>query len=314
MIDTQNFFPYTTFSRKEWASLKEFPSFSITDKDLKDIQGVNEQISLSEVAEVYVPLAQLLHMHASAFQQLHQKTHLFFNKKTEKIPFVIGIAGSVSVGKSTTARLIQMLLSHWPAHPSVDLVTTDGFLYPNAFLEERGLMKRKGFPESYDIHKLIQFLADIKAGVPEVEVPVYSHLTYDVLSNQVQRINQPDIVIVEGINVLQVGKKDGLIPDVFVSDFFDFSIYVDAQEEDIMNWYIERFKVLRNTAFQQPQSYFHQFRHLSDDEAYAFAKDIWTTINKVNLEKNIRPTRHRADLILHKGKHHQVDEVKLRKI
>lgn len=305
---------YTLFSREEWAKLSETTTDLLSASERTKLEGIYDTISAEEVSEIYLPLSQLLYMHMTHSVNLHQNVNQFLQKKTKKVPFVIGVAGSVSVGKSTTARLIQALASRWPNSPKVDLITTDGFLYPNAVLEDRGLMKRKGFPESYDISRLIRFLYELKSGCAFIEAPVYSHLTYDILADTVQTIEEPDVVIVEGINVLQVNKKDRRIPHVFVSDFFDFSIYVDAEEDDVLAWYIERFKLLRNTAFQQPESFFHRYRHLSDSEAVAFATDIWTTINGINLEKNIRPTRHRADLILKKEAGHRVAEVRLKKM
>ncbi len=305
---------YTLFSREEWAKLSKTTTDLFSPSELLELEGIYDTISAEEVKEIYLPLSQLLYMHMIHSVQLHENVNQFLQKSTKKVPFVIGVAGSVAVGKSTSSRLIQALVKRWPNNPKVELVTTDGFLHSNAVLEERGLMKRKGFPESYDISRLIRFLYELKSGEPYIEIPVYSHLKYDILSDEVQKIIAPDVVIVEGINVLQVNKKNRRIPQVFVSDFFDFSIYVDAEEEDILSWYIERFKLLRNTAFQQPQSYFHQYRHLSDDEAVSVASDIWKTINGVNLVKNIRPTRHRADLILKKETGHRVSEVRLKKM
>ncbi|KHF38806.1 type I pantothenate kinase [Halalkalibacter okhensis] len=305
---------YTQFSRAEWAKLSQSTTEILSALEREKLGGIDETISADEVNDIYLPLSQLLYMHMTHSVNLHENVSNFLQKKTKKVPFVIGVAGSVSVGKSTTARLIQALASRWPNSPKVDLITTDGFLYPNAVLEERGLMKRKGFPESYDIGRLIRFLYELKSGYAYIEAPMYSHLTYDILEDTVQKIIEPDVVIVEGINVLQVNKKDRRIPQVFVSDFFDYSIYVDAEEEDIRSWYIERFKLLRNTAFQQSESFFHRYRHLSDTQAYDIAKDIWTTINAINLEKNIRPTRHRADLILKKGAGHRVEAVHLKKM
>lgn len=305
---------YTVFSREEWAKLSKTTTNILSPEELLEIEGIYDTISADEVAEVYLPLSQLLYMHMVHSVELYENVSHFLQKKTKKVPFVIGVAGSVAVGKSTSSRLIQALARRWPNEPKVELVTTDGFLYPNAVLEERGLMKRKGFPESYDIGRLIRFLYELKSGQPYIEIPVYSHLEYDIIEGEVQTIDSPDVVIVEGINVLQVNKKNRRIPQVFVSDFFDFSIYVDADEDDIVQWYVERFKILRNTAFQNPQSYFHKYRNLSDEEAVAVAEDIWRTINGINLEKNIRPTRHRADLILKKGKGHRVTEVRLKKM
>ncbi|MGN7310069.1 type I pantothenate kinase [Alkalicoccobacillus gibsonii] len=304
---------YTSFTRSEWSSLAYQASVSLTDEERTQLQGINETVSPDEVEQIYVPLTELLYMHTTHAVNLHNDQNRFFHRETKKVPFVIGIAGSVSVGKSTTARLIQALISRWPNRPKVDLVTTDGFLYPNKVLEERGLMKRKGFPESYDIRKLVRFLSDIKSGRKSTEVPLYSHLTYDVLSEKSQPIDEPDVVIVEGINVLQVNKKDRRISPVFVSDFFDYSIYVDADEENIIKWYIDRFKVLQHTAFQDPNSFFHRYRHLSEAEAEEVALSIWKTINGVNLEKNIRPTRYRADMILTKGTGHRVEQVQVKK-
>ncbi|MBM7094511.1 MULTISPECIES: type I pantothenate kinase [Alteribacter] len=306
--------PYITLQKEEWASLSPGSVQPLSAKEIEALQGINENISLDEVSSVYLPLSRLINLYTTASQDLHSVTNLFLHKKTNKVPYVIGMAGSVAVGKSTTARLIQALLSRWPNHPKVELITTDGFLHPNRVLEERGIMNRKGFPESYDTAKLINFLADLKSGKEEVSAPVYSHLVYDIVEGEKQTVTQPDIVIVEGINVLQVANDGREIPEVFVSDFFDFSIYVDALEEDIFNWYIERFKTLRNTAFQNPQSYFKRYAGLSDEEATAIATKIWKDINEVNLYNNILPTKHRADLILRKGKHHSVEHIHLRKI
>lgn len=308
--------PYLTISRPEWAALRETAPLTLTEEDMDRLSGLNEQISLQEVVEIYLPLSRLLSLYVAATQELHQATNAFLHTSAPKVPFIIGIAGSVAVGKSTTARILQALLSRWPNHPKVDLVTTDGFLYPNRELEKRGLMKRKGFPESYDIRKLLQFMAMVKSGHPEVKAPVYSHLAYDILPDEEQVICQPDILIVEGLNVLQVStsdRPDGK-PRVYVSDFFDFSIYVDAREEDIFRWYVERFKLLRDTAFQKPESYFRRYADLTDEEAQQVATRLWTEINSVNLRQNILPTRGRARLILEKGQDHTVHRVQLRKL
>jgi type I pantothenate kinase len=308
--------PYITFNREEWSKLRNSLPLSLSEEDLTLLQGLNEQLSLTEVSDIYLPLSRLLNLYVAATQELHQVTNTFLGRGTEKVPYIIGVAGSVAVGKSTTSRILQALLSRWPNHPKVDLVTTDGFLYPNRILEERGLMKRKGFPESYDVRKLIQFMADVKSGKPEVSAPVYSHLYYDIIPDNYQWIRKPDIVIVEGLNVLQMAREKNQknIPRVFLSDFFDFSIYVDAKEEDIFQWYIDRFQVLRNTAFKNPNSFFHRYASLTDEEAIATAKTIWEEINGVNLVRNILPTRSRAQLILHKGDNHTIQQVKLRKL
>ena len=264
---------------------------------------------------MYLPLSRLLNLYVAATQGLYRVTDTFLGKPTSKVPYVIGIAGSVAVGKSTTARILRALLARWPDHPSVDLVTTDGFLYPNRVLEERGLMARKGFPESYDLRRLMRFVADVKSGQPEVAVPVYSHLAYDVLPDETKLVRQPDIVILEGLNVLQT--ENGAQwepPGNFVSDFFDFSIYVDAEDADLERWYVDRFLKLRDTVFQDEDSYFNRYATLSTSEAKRVARKIWAEINGPNLVENIKPTRERARLILEKGPNHAVRSVKLRKL
>ncbi len=304
--------PYITISREEWAKQRDDAVINF-ENDIAKLQGLNEPLTSEEILQVYLPLSRLLNLHVTAAQQLHATTSRFLNNHTHKVPYIIGIAGSVAVGKSTTARVLQRLLAAWPNHPRVDLVTTDGFLFPNKVLEQKGLMNRKGFPESYDIRRLIQFLANVKSGMEKVGAPMYSHLEYDVLTHQQQWIESPDIVIVEGINVLQVRARQQREPAVFVSDFFDFSIYVHAAEKDLREWYIARFESLRATAFQDPHSYFHRYAHLSDEETVAMATHIWNEINKPNLEQNIEPTRYRASLILEKGGHHLVQSIQLRK-
>jgi type I pantothenate kinase len=305
--------PWVELPRSDWATLRSSTPMSITGDELQSLQGVTEQISLDEVREIYLPLSRLLNLYVAATQQLHQATDTFLQASTAKVPFVIGVAGSVAVGKSTTSRLLRALLSRWPDHPEVALVTTDGFLHPNAELERRGLLERKGFPDSYDTAALVRFVADVKAGEPEVSAPVYSHLRYDVLADERVTVRQPDVLIVEGINVLQTGSSTDE-RRVFVSDFFDFSIYVDAEEEDIESWYVERFHTLRQTAFRDPRSYFRRYADLDDDEADAVARDIWKRINGENLRRNVLPTRSRADLILRKGPDHAVEAVHLRKL
>jgi type I pantothenate kinase len=306
--------PYIDFSRDEWSYLRNSTPLTLTEDDLKKLRGINEDISLREVEEIYLPLSRLLNLYIAATQNLHKATHTFLGNTTEKVPYVIGIAGSVAVGKSTSARLLQALLARWPNHPKVDLITTDGFLYPNAVLDARGLMKRKGFPESYDRRRLVKFVADVKSGEPEVSAPVYSHLAYDILPDQVQVVRQSDIMILEGLNVLQTGVGSADHSPVFVSDYFDFSIYLDAEEHFIKQWYIDRFLTLRRTAFRDPASYFHRYAYLSDDEAREKASAIWNEINGVNLRENILPTRTRAHLILEKGIDHSVQHVRLRKL
>ncbi|WP_045363745.1 type I pantothenate kinase [Methyloceanibacter caenitepidi] len=309
------FSPYTLYSREEWARLREDTPLTLTEADIENLSGVTERVSTDEVVDVYLPLSRLLNLYVEASQGLHGITEEFLRKGNGKIPFVIGLAGSVAAGKSTSARVLQALLARWPSHPNVALVPTDGFLFPNAVLEDRGLMTRKGFPESYDLPTLLNFLGDVKSGKARVEAPVYSHVVYDVLQGQTLAVEHPDIVIVEGLNVLQpaILPKDGeTIP--FVSDFFDFSIYIDAAEALVERWYVERFLRLRQTAFRDPAAYFHRYASLSEVEAREVALSLWRTINLINLHENILPTRQRADLILRKGAGHAVESVALRKL
>ena len=314
-ISTEELSPYQIFSRAQWAKLRADTPMTLSEEELGELQGLNEQVSMSEVVDIYLPLSRLVNLYVGATQELYGATQQFLGGREHKVPYIIGMAGSVAVGKSTTARILRALLSHWPNHPKVDLVPTDGFLLPNAVLESEGLMERKGFPESYDLPAVLRFLSAIKAGKRNVEAPVYSHLYYDVMPDKTIKIDQPDVLIIEGLNVLQTGKppKDGkAIP--YVSDFFDFSLYLDADEEMLRTWYIERFLQLRGTAFSNPQSYFHRYASLTDDESRETANRIWETINLANLRENVLPTRQRADLIMRKDDNHAISSVALRKL
>jgi type I pantothenate kinase len=318
---------FIEFSRAEWAALRAATPLPLTQPQLRGLVSINEPVSLDEVSDIYLPLSRLLNLYVGATQNLHAAAATFLGTGTPRVPFVIGVAGSVAVGKSTASRVLQALLARWPSHPQVDLITTDGFLLPQRVLEARGLTQRKGFPESYDLRRLVQFMVDLKSGVAEVRAPVYSHLAYDVVQDEFTTIRQPDIVIVEGLNVLQTGtgrasrrsttngtRSDQPREAMFVSDFFDFSIYVDADEADIEQWYDERFMKLRETVFQNPSSYFHRYAGLTVEEAHEMARRIWNTINLVNLRENVLPTRERATLILQKARDHAVRRVRLRKL
>jgi type I pantothenate kinase len=307
--------PYRVFSRAEWAALREDTPMTLAAEEVARLRSLHDRLDMAEIEEIYLALSRLLSLYVAATQRLFRAQQRFLGTEDTKMPYVIGVAGSVAVGKSTAARVLQALLARWPNVPKVDLLTTDGFLFPNAVLEREGLMDKKGFPESYDLPALLRFLSDIKAGRRPVRAPVYSHLIYDVIPNQWIEIDRPDILIVEGLNVLQAGRlpKDGkAIP--FVSDFFDFSVYLDADEDVLLSWYVTRFLTLRGTAFADPRSYFHRYARLSDREASDTATDIWNRINLVNLHENILPTRPRADLILKKSESHRVEEVALRRL
>lgn len=312
---------YHRFDHEAWGRLRASTPLTLDESDLGRVRGINESLSLDEVVQIYLPLSRLLNLYVAASQGLFRATDTFLGHRQTNVPYVIGIAGSVAVGKSTTARLLQLLLSRWDNHPKVDLVTTDGFLYPNRELERRGLMGRKGFPESYDLPRLLRFLAEVKAGRAEVRAPVYSHQSYDIVEGEEIVVRRPDIVIVEGLNVLQVGatsladrQGEGETPRRFPSDFFDFSLYVDAPAEVIEQWYVDRFLTLRATVFTDPESYFHRYARLGDEEAEDVARGIWQAINGPNLRQNILPTRERAQLVLEKGEDHVVRRVSLRRL
>ena len=307
--------PYRHFTREEWAHLRADTPLTLTLEDLQRLQSLNDPLSLEEVIEIYLPLSRLLSLYVAAAQGLFKATQRFLGAEDGKTPYIIGVAGSVSVGKSTTARIMKALLSRWPNTPKVELVTSDGFLQPNAWLEANGLMERKGFPESYDSAKILRFLADVKAGKRDVRAPVYSHLVYDVVPGEQVSVDRPDILIFEGLNVLLPNRsmrdgKDGPV----VSDYFDFSVYLHAEEELLEKWYVERFMRLRQTAFRDPRSYFRKYADISDEKAVETALSIWRRINLVNLRENVAPTRARASLVLTKGASHRIESVSLRKL
>ena len=307
--------PYHRFTKAQWSALRADEPMTLTRDDIARLRTLSDPISLEEAEETYLPLTRLLSFYVEAIQGLHNVSTRFLETADQKVPFIIGVAGSVAVGKSTTARILQALLQRWPSSPKVDLVTTDGFLHPNKVLTERGIMERKGFPESYDRARFVQFLADIKSGKANVQVPIYSHLVYDVVAGGEVTIDRPDILIVEGLNILQPGElpKTGK-PILFASDFIDFSIYIDAATEDLEAWFMERFFRLRDTAFRDPTSFFRRFAEMSEAEAGEFGRMVWRTINLPNLLDNVLPTRGRADLILKKGKSHLIEDVQLRRV
>ena len=307
--------PYRIFSRQDWARLRDGTPMTLEAGEVERLRSMHDGLDLREVEDIYLPLSRLLSIHIDATARLFQAQRQFLGIRDRKVPYIIGIAGSPAVGKSTVARVLQALLARWSPRPKVDLVTTDGFLYPKAVLERDGLMQKKGFPESYDRPRLLSFLSDIKAGRSPVWAPVYSHMTYDIVPDQWQEVDQPDILIVEGVNVLQIARllRDGRAMTV-VSDFFDFSIYIDADEAVMREWYVRRFLTFRDTAFHDPTSHFHRYSLLSNDEAIATAIAIWERTNLANLEENILPTRPRATLILTKGADHFVQTVALRRL
>ena len=303
--------PFNEISREDWAELGNSTELPLTESEIQQIRGLGDFLDIKEVQDVYLPLSRLLNLYVAEHQKLHKSTSDFLGERASRVPFIIGVAGSVAVGKSTVSRLLKELLSRWEGTPEVGMITTDGFLYPNAELERRGLMARKGFPESYDRMALLQFIADVKSGAQEVSAPVFSHLIYDIVDGQKQTIKNPDVLIVEGLNVLQ---SPGPGQYVALSDFFDFKIYVDADTQNITKWFIERFEKLRETAFTNPASYFHRYAEMPYEKALDRANEIWSTINLPNLIENILPTRSRATLVLHKGTKHAVERVLLRKL
>lgn len=309
------FSPYRVFSRERWAKLRADTPMTLESQELEILSGLLDELSVEEVETIYLPLSRLLNLYVAAAQKLHAVSSTFLGRTDCKVPFIIGVAGSVAVGKSTTARVLKALLARWPDHPRVDLITTDGFLYPNRELEARDLMNRKGFPESFDTALLLKFLADVKAGKSQIEAPVYSHFFYDIMPAQKIVIERPDILIVEGLNVLQPATYErGVESGPFVSDFIDFSIFIDAEPELIETWYVERFMRLRSTAFRDPASFFHRYVTLTHDNAVSRALELWRTINLRNLVENILPTRPRARLILRKGSDHSIRTVALRNL
>jgi type I pantothenate kinase len=303
--------PFNEISRADWAELGNTTDLPLTEAEIQQIRGLGDFLDIKEVKDVYLPLSRLLNLYVAEHQKLHQATSNFLGSQSGRVPFIIGVAGSVAVGKSTVSRLLKELLSRWDGTPQVELITTDGFLYPNEELEKRGIMHRKGFPESYDRLALLKFVADIKSGAAETTAPVYSHLSYNIVPGETATVTRPDVLIIEGLNVLQ---SPGTGQDVALSDFFDFKIYVDAATENITEWFLNRFYKLRESAFTNPASYFHRYAEMDVEKALARANEIWSTINLPNLVENILPTRSRATLVLQKGSNHQVERVLLRKL
>lgn len=314
-MSEMNYVPYQSFTREQWEQYRHDTPLVLDEADLERLHGVNETVSLDEISSVYLPLARLLNMYVTEMQSLHSISSKFLSVPSNRVPYIIGVSGSVAVGKSTVSRILEALLSRWENHPVVRVVTTDGFLYPNAVLEAEGLMQRKGFPESYDVEKLLGFLSALKSGQANVQVPVYSHEIYDIVPDQLLELKQPDIVIVEGLNILQTGlRRPGIQPQAFVSDFLDFSIFVDADVLSIEEWFVERVLHFCETSFQDPHNYFHYLTDFLPEERIKFAQRVWREINELNLYENILPFRERAKLILHKAADHRVDSVQLRKI
>ncbi len=306
---------YDKFSREQWAKLRANMPLEISSEDLDSLRGLNEPVSLEEVEAVYLPLCRLLNIHIATADSLGRVKDSFLGLPTKRPTYIIAVTGSVAVGKSTFARVLAGVLSHWADHPAVELVTTDGFLFPNRVLEERGLMERKGFPESYDLRRMLDFLIALRQGTPLLKVPVYSHDSYDIVPHEFLEIRRPEILILEGLNLLQQQLPGGTrLPRIFASDLIDFSIFVDAEERDIRQWYVERFMLLKKTAFRNPRSYFHRFAEMPDEQAKAFAVDIWERVNLVNLVRNVAPTRERAQVVMQKGLDHTVQEVWLRRV
>lgn len=301
--------PFSTFSRAEWSKLRANTPLTLSEDDLEALRSVNEKVTLAEVEEAFLPLSRLLNLHVSAARHLSSVKDAFLGQPATIAPYIIAVAGSVAVGKSTFARVLRTLISRWPDRPKVELITTDGFLHPNAVLEQRGLMQRKGFPESYDMRRMIRFLADVKSGLPSVEAPVYSHVAYDIVAGEHQVVSRPDVLIFEGLNVLQPATSA-----IQASDFFDFSVYIDADEGDIEAWYLERFLLLQKTAFLDPTAFFHRYKDLSTEQATVFARQVWQSINLPNLHENIAPTRERASLVLIKRPDHTIGEIRLRRM